>query len=579
MVFYFLDKLSLDQLFSVKEACEHYFQLNFSDSCEETVTYNKYTKIVFDNFSEVLNCTTSLVDDYGTTYENSEVDINEKINLFLHNIQKNIEFIEFSYKVQNGKKRFEYFLENENVFYCSSLFEIDLNSMKYKKNIKILKEISDENGLLPDNFELLDIVDHTTLLVKEILITYKILFRLSVKSLFNFKICDTSFNQIKASKKYANWYGLLALEECKVSDISRSNEYIINLLEPNVNIRSGDFALIDSSYSFTLSTKCLVFLIEKEELSTLSANCETSNREFTSEFLLMGDDSEDKNNTSSSPEDKDSTSSSSVIIKDEIVLTVSEEYNYSNNISATQQQHMNNRRDSYGDINDVIINLIFNNKDNDSTVSTSNGNIIMTVEKFRCLKPESWLNDQVINFYMDLLQDRDKKNSKQGSKITSHFFNTFFMEKMFNSAQKYNYENVMRWTKSFNVFEKDKVFIPINRSNNHWILIVVFIQQQKIIYYDSIADVNKAKLYLYLTARWLIDEAKSKNHKIEINDWKLINAGKNIPQQNNGYDCGMYVLLYADYIADDLPLSYGEEEVSASRNKIAQFIINNKIPY
>jgi len=41
----------------------------------------------------------------------------------------------------------------------------------------------------------------------------------------------------------------------------------------------------------------------------------------------------------------------------------------------------------------------------------------------------------------------------------------------------------------------------------------------------------------------------------------------------------MYVLLYADYIADDLPLSYGEEEVSASRNKIAQFIINNKIPY
>ena len=77
MVFYFLDKLSLDQFFSVKEACEHYFQLNFSVSCEETVQYNKYTKIVFDNFSEVLNCTTSLVADYGTTYENSEVDINE----------------------------------------------------------------------------------------------------------------------------------------------------------------------------------------------------------------------------------------------------------------------------------------------------------------------------------------------------------------------------------------------------------------------------------------------------------------------------------------------------------------------
>ena len=578
MVFYFLDTLSLDQLFSVKEACEHYFQLNFSVSCEETVQYNKYTKIVFDNFSEVLNCTTSMVADYGTTYENSEVDINEKINLFLHNIQKNIEFIEFSYKVQNGKKRFEYFLENENVFYCSSLFEIDLNSMKYKKNIKILKEISDENGLLPDNFELLDIVDHTTLLVKEILITYKILCRLSVKSLFNFKICDTSFNQIKASKKYANWYGLLALEECEVSDISRSNEDIINSLEPNVNIRSGDFALIDSSYSFTLSTKCLVFLIEKEELlSTSSANCETSNREFTSEFLLMGDDSEDKNNTSSSPEDKDSTSSSSVI-NDEIVLTVSQEYITNNILSATQQQHMKNRRDSY-EISHDIINLIFNNKDNDSTVSKSNRNIIMTVEQFRCLKPESWLNDQVINFYMDLLQDRDQKNHRKGSKINSHFFNTFFMEKMFNSAQKYNYENVMRWSKSFNVFEKDKVFIPINRNNNHWILIVIFIQQQKIIYYDSIADINKAKLYLYLTARWLIDEAKIKNHKIEINDWKLINAGKNIPQQNNGYDCGMYVLLYSDYIADNLPLSYGEEEVRESRNKIAQFIINNKIPY
>ena len=573
-MFYFLDNLSSDQLFTVKEACEHYLQLNSSVSCEETVQYNKYTNIVFDSFSEVLNCVTSLVDDYGTTSDKSEEDKNEKINYFLHKIQINLEFIEFSYRVQEGKKRFESFIENKNTFYYYPLFEVDLNSMKYKKDITVLKIISDEKALSSNVMELLDLVDHTTLIVKEILSSYKIIRSLSLKSVFQLKICDISFNERKASKNFANWYGLLALEECEVSNISRINETVINLLNEDFNIGKGNFALIDSSFSFSLSTKCVVFLIEKEELSTSSASCETSDRGFTSEFLMMSE-TEDKDNISSSSEDKDNIFDAR--------LTVSQEYTSDNTLlSATQEKYMEQRRDSYIAVDQNIIdqvNNVFNTTDNATIVSESARNIVMKVEKFRCLKPNLWLNDEVLNFYMDLLQERDNKICIECDKKTSYYFSSFFMVKLFDEAKKYNFEGVKKWSKRFKVFEQDKIFIPINYGNNHWFLIVVYIQQKKIIFYDSIAEDNRAKMYLFLTARWLQDEAKFKNQNIDINDWKLINAGRNIPQQTNSFDCGVYVILNADYIADDLPLSYGEEEVAASRNKIAYYIIKNNIPY
>jgi hypothetical protein len=55
-----------------------------------------------------------------------------------------------------------------------------------------------------------------------------------------------------------------------------------------------------------------------------------------------------------------------------------------------------------------------------------------------------WLNDEVINFYMGLLQDLDKQLCKDDNRrLPSYFFNLFFMSKLLE-GNKYNFNNVMR---------------------------------------------------------------------------------------------------------------------------------------
>jgi len=59
---------------------------------------------------------------------------------------------------------------------------------------------------------------------------------------------------------------------------------------------------------------------------------------------------------------------------------------------------------------------------------TTKFNIPITLEKLRCLAATGWLNDEVINFYMCMLQERDNYLCEQNSlRLKSHYFSTFFM--------------------------------------------------------------------------------------------------------------------------------------------------------
>ena len=56
----------------------------------------------------------------------------------------------------------------------------------------------------------------------------------------------------------------------------------------------------------------------------------------------------------------------------------------------------------------------------------------------------NWLNDEVINFYRELLQERELKAvQEEGRERRVWFTNTFFISKL--SEGGYNYRNVRRW--------------------------------------------------------------------------------------------------------------------------------------
>ena len=78
--------------------------------------------------------------------------------------------------------------------------------------------------------------------------------------------------------------------------------------------------------------------------------------------------------------------------------------------------------------------------------------------------------------------------------------------------------------------------------------------------------------------RWLIDEMKMKQKMdLDHNSWTYIQNRSFIPQQENTIDCGIFVMMYADFLADDLPLDFTQKDIITYRKKIAASILRKKI--
>ncbi|GJN10713.1 hypothetical protein PR202_ga28830 [Eleusine coracana subsp. coracana] len=151
---------------------------------------------------------------------------------------------------------------------------------------------------------------------------------------------------------------------------------------------------------------------------------------------------------------------------------------------------------------------------NEIIVMHEPSNIEVTKEKLQCLRPRGWLNDEVINLYIELLQERAEREPTRFLKC--HFFNTFFYK---------------------------KIFVPVHRGA-HWCLAVINVKDKTFQYLDSLGGMGHD--VLRVLARYIMDELKDKNNiEIDISSW--LEVSDNLPLQQNGWDCGMFMLKYIDF--------------------------------
>ena len=130
-----------------------------------------------------------------------------------------------------------------------------------------------------------------------------------------------------------------------------------------------------------------------------------------------------------------------------------------------------------------------------------------------------------------------------------------------------------RWAKKFDIFQKNKIFCPININNSHWTLLVMYIKLKKIVYYDSMGRSSCSK-YLNGALRYLGDEADRLGRGFLPDEWELVPTDlNNTPQQQNGYDCGVFTIMFADFLTHNLPLSFSQEIIQLCRKKICLNII------
>ena len=214
-----------------------------------------------------------------------------------------------------------------------------------------------------------------------------------------------------------------------------------------------------------------------------------------------------------------------------------------------------------------------------NSLQISFNNLKQSNNELSCLNPGTWLNDGVINGYMELLNARNSLISRISQK-KSKFFSSFFIDRLMRDG---DYNNVERWTRNIGipVLEMDKIFMPINISNTHWTLMVVYIQKKEIHYYDSMRGVGDKYMMRVLT-KWISKQYLVEKKIFNINEWKMFNhldIGY-YPLQTNGFDCGMFVIMYADYMSDDLPLtSFSQNDMPFFRMKVGTDLIRTIMTY
>ena len=110
--------------------------------------------------------------------------------------------------------------------------------------------------------------------------------------------------------------------------------------------------------------------------------------------------------------------------------------------------------------------------------------ISITVKDIDTLKGLNWLNDEIINFYMQMIVERASGSAGQFPSV--HAFTTFFYPRLMEKG----YTAVKRWTKKVDIFSFSLLIIPVHLGM-HWCLAVIDIDRQAITYYDSMGGNNK----------------------------------------------------------------------------------------
>ncbi|XP_019419967.1 PREDICTED: ubiquitin-like-specific protease ESD4 [Lupinus angustifolius] len=208
-------------------------------------------------------------------------------------------------------------------------------------------------------------------------------------------------------------------------------------------------------------------------------------------------------------------------------------------------------------------------------VTHENSNIEINAEKFQCLRLGAWLNDEVINVYHELLKEREKREPKKFLKC--HFFNTFFYKKLIGGRNSYDFKSVRRWTSQrklgYGLDECDKIFVPIHKEI-HWCLAVINKKDEKFQYLDSLKGMDSQ--VLKALARYYVDEVKDKTGKeIDVSSWER-EFVEDLPEQENGFDCGVFMIKYADFYSRGLRLCFKQENMPYFRLRTAKEILRLK---
>ncbi|XP_058093234.1 probable ubiquitin-like-specific protease 2B isoform X2 [Magnolia sinica] len=203
------------------------------------------------------------------------------------------------------------------------------------------------------------------------------------------------------------------------------------------------------------------------------------------------------------------------------------------------------------------------------------------------LQPGTFINDTIIDFYVKYLQNKIRPEDKH----RFHFFNSFFFRKLVDLDKdpksafegRAAFQRVHKWTRKVNIFEKDYIFIPVN-FNLHWSLIVICYPGEVvsfkdeeikmapkvpcILHMDSIKGSHQGLKNLvqsYLWEEWK-ERHKESSKSVSLKFLNLRFVPLELPQQENSFDCGLFLLHYVELFLEEAPVNFSPFKITKFSN-------------
>ena len=122
-------------------------------------------------------------------------------------------------------------------------------------------------------------------------------------------------------------------------------------------------------------------------------------------------------------------------------------------------------------------------------------------------------------------------------------------------------DGVSHWMKEVDLFNKRLWLLPVHLGA-HWCLAVVDILHHQMFYYDSLGGTNE--VCLPLLKQYILSFGQC----CTIKEWSAI-VPKEIPQQDNNSDCGVFVCMYARCLAEKKEFLFTQQDMTRIRRQIA----------
>jgi len=192
----------------------------------------------------------------------------------------------------------------------------------------------------------------------------------------------------------------------------------------------------------------------------------------------------------------------------------------------------------------------------------------LTKHDLMSLVGKNWLNDSVVEMYFSLIADRSmKRSSRERGWPTVFTMSTFF----FPNLRARGYEAVRKWTKGVDIFSYEMILFPIN-FRQHWSLAVADLRKKHLIYCDSMGFKKDAILDFILY--YLRQESQERKQR-PLDDWSFSEAA--VPQQENGYDCGVFCIKIAEFFSRDAQPELRQQDMRYFRKLIMWELLRGKL--